>query len=237
MEKKKRIPWNKGLTKDDPRVAKNIENSRRTVKLKYGVDNPFNIDTVREQRKQNKDLIYTKVAQTKLERYGSSTYNNIDKNKQTKLERYNDAYFNNNEKNFETRRKNKTFNTSKFEKEYYEYLLTMYDKDDILTQYTDDRYVRQDGYKFRCDFYIKSLDLFIECNIHQGHGGHPFDPNNPDDLEKLNEWKSKQNKVGRKNQYWMYEKVWTKDDVEKQECARKNKLNYLMIYNDFEIKI
>lgn len=32
-------PWNKGLTMEDPRVAKNRENANRTIKERYGVDN------------------------------------------------------------------------------------------------------------------------------------------------------------------------------------------------------
>ena len=40
---------------------------------------------------------------------------------------------------------------------------------DVITQYKDDRY------PFACDFYIPSLDLFIECNYHWTHGGKPYE--------------------------------------------------------------
>ena len=32
---------------------------------------------------------------------------------------------------------------------------------------------KYDRYPFACDFYISSLDLFIECNYHWTHGGKP----------------------------------------------------------------
>ena len=83
-------------------------------------------------------------------------------------------------KQLNTLRKHKTFNTSKQEKDYYNYLVNKYGKDDVLYQYTDSRY------PYSCDFYIKSKDLFIELNLHWTHGGHPFDKNNAEDLVKLN---------------------------------------------------
>lgn len=35
MATKKRVPWNKGLTKDDPRVRKNIKRAKETIKKQY----------------------------------------------------------------------------------------------------------------------------------------------------------------------------------------------------------
>ena len=34
---------------------------------------------------------------------------------------------------------------------------------------------KYDRYPFACDFYISSLDLFIECNYHWTHGGKPYE--------------------------------------------------------------
>ena len=51
--------------------------SARSIKEKYGVDNISQISEVKD-----------KVAKTKEERYGSPTYNNMEKNKQTCIERY-----------------------------------------------------------------------------------------------------------------------------------------------------
>jgi hypothetical protein len=42
IKKKKRVAWNKGLTKEtDERVRKNAENTRKTVLEKYGTTSVF----------------------------------------------------------------------------------------------------------------------------------------------------------------------------------------------------
>lgn len=61
----------------------------------------------------------------------------------------------------------------------YTLLCNIFNVDDIIRQYSDNRY------PFCCDFYLKSLDLFIELNFHWTHGGHPFDENSQADQEKL----------------------------------------------------
>jgi hypothetical protein len=75
-----------------------------------------------------------------------------------------------------TKRKNGTFNTSKPEDKSYELLCEKFDKDDIIRQYKSEKY------PFNCDFYVKSIDTYIECNFNWTHGGHPFDPNSEEDL-------------------------------------------------------
>ena len=59
----------------------------------------------------------------------------------------------------------------------------------IKTQFSDNRY------PFLCDFYIEKLDLFIEYNGHWTHGSHPFDINNKNDILKLKETISNDNKI------------------------------------------
>ena len=60
-------------------------------------------------------------------------------------------------------------------------------------------------FEFFCDFYIEDIDTWIEFNGFMTHGGHPFDENNLDDINKLNIWKTKNNSfyiqkcTGRKN--------------------------------------
>lgn len=232
--KRTKPAWNKGLTKDDPRIAAGLEHKNKTCLERYGVINVFQskevLDKLSEDRHSGK--LAKKAAETKLNRYGDAHYNNMDKNRQTKLERYGDPNYNNMDKMYETKRKNKSFNTSQPEEDLYEKLKLQYSEDDIVRQYRDSRY------PYNCDFYIKSEDLFIELNYHQSHGAHPYDPNSIEDHKLLEEWRAKQNKDGEKNQYWMYEDVFTIKDPEKLKYAIKNKLNYLMIYRDgLEIKI
>ena len=96
---------------------------------------------------------------------------------------------------------------------------------DVINQYRD-KY----RYPFNCDFYIQSLDLFIECQYSWTHGGHPYNKEN--DKEKLELWKEK----AKKSKYYQNAiNTWTIRDVNKREIANKNNLNYLEFfsYKDF----
>ena len=130
--------------------------------------------------------------------------------------------------------KNGTINTSKPENNSFEKLQFLFGKEDVERYYYDNRY------PYECDVYIKSLDLFIEFNYHWTHGKHPFDSSNLDDIKLLNMWKSRQdfytNHKGKKkkNYYYIAEYIWTKKDIEKINCFKNNKLNYLIFYNEKE---
>ena len=120
---------------------------------------------------------------TMCEKYGSEYYFGSKEFKdnvmteEKKLERLN--------KSNETKYKHNSFNSSKAEKSFYELLLTKFSKDDIIKNYQDYRYVSSKGYKYKCDFYIKSIDTFIELHIHWSHGGRRFDPENPECIKQL----------------------------------------------------
>ena len=127
-------------------------------------------------------------------------------------------------KRFEGRRENGTFNTSKIQDELYLRLKEEFGEEDAKREYQDN--VR---YPFHCDFYIKSLDLFIELNGIWTHGFHWFDENDEDDIRQLEEWKEKsQNSKFYQNAI----EVWTERDVKKREHARKNDLNYVVFWGD-----
>ena len=119
--------------------------------------------------------------------------------------------------------KNNTFNTSKEEDEVYEF----------LSQYIDvtRQFNGSSKYPFCCDFYIEDLDMFIECNFHWTHGGHPFDPSSIKDQVKLEQWKAKQTKY-----YNNAIKTWTKRDVEKRNKAKEENLNYKEFWSLKELK-
>lgn len=124
-------------------------------------------------------------------------------------------------KDYITKKINNSFNTSNPEEVLYKQLLEDNKNKTIYRQYKDSRY------PFYCDFYIKEDDLFIELNNHWTHGGHPFDPNNKEDLEKLALWEEK----AKKSKFYKNAIiVWTIRDVEKQKCAKENNLNYITIY-------
>lgn len=128
-----------------------------------------------------------------------------------------------------TKRKNNTFHSSSNEKEVMGMLIKKFGKDDVIFQYNSEEY------PYNCDFYIKSLDLYIELNIYFSHGGHWFDSNSIDDINKLLEWsyKSKKSNLYEKSVY-----VWTVADLMKRDTAISNGLNYLVFWdynlNDFK---
>lgn len=125
-------------------------------------------------------------------------------------------------KSWLTKKLNNTFNTSKLETELYKKLLKENVNKTIYKQYKD-----PERYPYYCDFYIKEDDLFIELNAHWTHGGHPFNPNDLNDIEKLNIWKEKA-KTSKFYKQAIY--IWTDLDVRKQKCAKDNNLNYKVIY-------
>lgn len=126
------------------------------------------------------------------------------------------------EKDYITRKKNNTFNSSAPEKELLEKLKIENPNKTIISHYKD-----KDRYPYYCDFYIVEDDLFIELNAHWTHGGKPFDENDKECQEQLAVWKEKA------KQSKFYEaaiETWTIRDVNKLQCAIKNKLNYQTIY-------
>lgn len=125
----------------------------------------------------------------------------------------------------ETKTKNKTFNTSDPEEKYYLYLCEKFGKNDIERQYND-----PDRYPFDCDFYIKSLDLFIELNFSWTHGQHKF-LSEAADTQILAQWKIK----AETSQYYKNAiETWTVRDIKKFEAAERNNLKYLVFYTEDE---
>lgn len=177
-----------------------------TCLKKYGVDNGWKATEIKE-----------KLKQTWLDKYGVDNYAKLPEH-QLRLNSKESK-----EKALETKRKNNTFNTSKPEQETYKLLLEKFP--DAIKEYKEERY------PFNCDFYIPSKDLFIECQYHWTHGFHPYDENNQNDLIKGTEWKNSNSKF--KNHAY---KTWTIGDVNKRKIARKNKINYLEIWNINDLK-
>ena len=93
-----------------------------------------------------------------------------------------------------------------------------------MSQYKDARY------PFACDFYIPSLDLFIECNYHWTHGSKPYEGTD-DDRQIVEKWKAKGTKF-----YINAINTWTIRDVNKLNIAKQNKLKIKIFYNIFDFK-
>ena len=133
-----------------------------------------------------------------------------------------DTIKNNLKKQIQSKRNNKSFNVSSEEKKLLNLLIEKFGKNNIKTQFSDNRY------PFLCDFYIEKLDLFIEYNGHWTHGSHPFDINNKNDILKLNYWRDKSvNSRFYKNAI----NVWTVRDTNKRQTAILNNLNYKELWS------
>lgn len=170
----------------------------------YGVDNCFKCEEIK-----------AKIRQTCIKCYGVDNYTKTKKYKDKILLQQKEIQ----EKIYNTKKQNNTFNTSKIETQFEEYLKENNIK--YITQY------KSELYPFNCDFYLPDKDLYIEINAHWTHGGHPFDSTNEDDLFLLEQWKSKNTKF-----YDNAIKTWTVRDVLKRETAKKNNLNYLEVFTN-----
>ena len=236
-----------------PAQSYNIKEKQKNTNIKkYGGFSPLCDKKIKDKaietllEKYNVDNIAKSthwkehVNQTSLQKYGTIYPNqsNIikDKIKKTLIEHYGvDCYYKTKEcklkanckdaidKGIETKRKNNTLNKSKIEIDSFNIIKEKYP--DVIFQYKDKK-----RYPFQCDLYIPSLDLFIECNYHWSHGGHPFDENNINDISILNQWKEK-------NSLYYNNAIitWTIRDVNKRNIAKQNDLNYIEIWNIEEL--
>ena len=197
----------------------NIKDKKKaTFQEHYGVDCSFQAEEVKE-----------KIKQTCLERYGTFHY--------TKSSEYKDKFKDENfvkkiqEKIYQTKKSHNSFNSSKPEELIHLLLLEKFPN--------CKRWYKEDSrYPFECDFYIPSLDLFIEINFHWTHGFHPYNPQDPKDLETVKAWEVKAKELNFKGKpKYLYKKaleIWTERDVYKREIAKSNYLNYLEFFNEEE---
>ena len=213
-----------------------------TLLEKYNVDNAFKLEKIKEFNLKKYGCEYllqskeirNKINKTFEEKYGYNTPAKNNKIKEKRVNTCNEKYGGNPgylaatkealNKQIETKRKNNSFHISKPELLSYELLKEKYN--DIIRQY------KSKEYPFICDFYIPSLDLYIECNYHWTHGGHPFNENNGDDISILNYWKTKNTKF-----YNNAIITWTLRDVNKRKIAKQNNLNYIEFWNINDLKI
>ena len=127
-----------------------------------------------------KNNYYIKAKNVIKEKYGTECYMKSDHFKR-RIEEIQD-------KINKTKIRNNSFRKSKPEDECYIMLYKKFGYDDIKRQYGEDM-----RYPFQCDFYVKSLDLFIEYNGHWTHGKCPFIPSELN-IKKLEKWKHKSHK-------------------------------------------
>ena len=228
-----------------PHILQKIKN---TNLKKFGVEFPL------QQLKKENSEIYQKISQTCINKFGvDSLLKNKEvreKIKQTNIQKYG---VDNPLKNKEIREKIKQTNIykygvdnplknkeiwkksqdnrqisskSKLENNFLNYLKLKYEPDDIITQY------KSKEYPYYCDFYIKSINLYIEIQGHWTHNDHPFDINNLNDQLIMDIWRTK----SLSDKYYKNAlNTWTIKDVEKRNTAIQNNLNYLEIFGKTDL--
>ena len=200
---------------------------------KYGVDNPFKLesfqDVARETRKEKYGAEYTLASGSALSDAARQTFaehmaddefrKELNEEKcATNIALYGVPYVVQSPvfqaKMNATKHKNGTFNSSNIEECIKAF-------DIFKSQYNKDA-----RYPYLCDFYDKGRDLFIEVNASWTHNFHWYDVDS--DAVIVNAWKKKSDD----SQYYASAlKIFTKSDVEKRECARKNNLNYVTLWD------
>lgn len=175
---------------------------------------------------KTQDLIIKNIGKTNLTKYGvPCVFQNkeiYDKSKETLFQRYgvyNPSYseFIINKK-YESKIYHKTYGTSKEEEEIYKLLCEKYGE--VKRQYKSVKY------PFACDFFIPSIDTYIEYQGFWTHGREIYNQNNPRHQTKLNLWKSKN-----KPQYIKAIRDWTERDPLKRKTAKDNGLNWIEFFS------
>lgn len=205
------------LKKENSEIYQKIS---QTCINKFGVDSPLKNKEVRE-----------KIKQTNIQKYGVDYLfkSNIikEKIKQTNIQKYGvDNPLKNKEIWKKSQDNRQISSKSKLENNFLNYLKLKYESDDIITQY------KSKEYPYYCDFYIKSINLYIEIQGHWTHNDHPFDINNLNDQLIMNKWRTK----SLSDKYYKNAlNTWTIKDVEKRNTAIQNNLNYLEIFGKTDL--
>lgn len=110
------------------------------------------------------------------------------------------------------------------EKEAFDMLVSRFGRKDVFYQYG--LHPLDKRYPYPCDFYIKSLDLFIEFHFHYSHGRHWYDENNHDDQLRVKHLLESDNITSIKSV-----QTWCVKDIEKREKARSSGIKYLVFFD------
>jgi len=225
------------------------EKTKQTLLNKYNVDNISKSDIIKNKKKKtfekhfgyqnnfcNNDILkkainnsinnINKRIKTNIIKYGVPYYLCLLKGKKLSKEHKNKISKIVSSEDFQKRRNitmkiNMSFNKSKFEENIYKELLKYFKLEDIIRQY------KSEEYPWNCDFYIKSINTYIEAQGSQFHHFHIFDQNNQNDINELNRMKILSKT---KSQYISIIHTWTINDVKKRNRAKENNLNFIEIF-------
>lgn len=127
-----------------------------------------------------------------------------------------------------TKLANGTFSTSEEEELSYQLLIKVFKE-----------VRRQEPYSFNkrhaCDFYIKDIDTWIECNYYLSHNPAfgPFDETNLEHLKELDRLKKTQKSNWRSAKKLS---VWAKSDIQRRQEALAHGLNFIELFYLDELK-
>ena len=117
---------------------------------------------------------------------------------------------------FLSKKQNGTIGKSKLEDILGEYITSKFP--DMKRQH------RTKQYPFACDYYIPSINVYIELQGLWTHGGKPYE-NTPEDNVLVQKWRDKHTRY-----YDAAIETWTIRDVKKRNIAKKNNLRYIELF-------
>ena len=233
-----------------------VDNTTKLISTQYKMQNSC-LKKYGTTNVYSSEYCKNKIRNTMLHRYGviayTKTYEYLQKTKQTDLKKYGVEYHinapiirnkikktliikydvDNPSKNkdiikkiFEKRKQNGTMVSSKEEEDIFKLLIIKFKE--VKRQYKSKRY------PFSCDFYIPTLDLYIEYQGHWSHGKRnkeilgPYNSKNLYHKQVLKEWKTKAQNMAT---YKSAIEVWTKCDPLKRKIASNNNLNWLEFFD------
>lgn len=92
------------------------------------------------------------------------------------------------------------------------------------------RQYKNDLYPYSCDFYIPSIDTYIEYQGYWMHGKEPY-IGTEEQQDIIKKWKEKGT-----SQYLRAVKYWSEDDVKKRNDAKVNNIKLLEFFNRDQFK-
>lgn len=196
----KRLVKKYNIKKPEKIIRKNrVEHTIENLQAKYG-KNIVNVMQLKKTQEQRLKTIYT--------RNNGQHYASTESWRQ---------------KHSSTRRKNHTWNTSKFEEEAYQLLLRKFTE--VIRQY------KCEPYPWHCDFYIPEEELFIEIQGSAFHGSRPYDPKDEVCQDILNKLLKRDNSYSNQIIH-----NWMDKDVKKRNTAKANNLNFKEFFSMQEFR-
>ena len=211
------VPW--GFQSES--VKEKIEN---TFLGKYGVRCSLQLPEVREKAmtaiNENRDEVDRKKKATSLAKYGETSWTKTDWGRKALSDMGKNSKMI--EKKTISMKENNSFHFSRGEELLYSKLVEIFGVDGVKREYFSNKY------PYKCDFYIVTIDTYIEYNGFWHHGGHWFDNTNKEDVKLLESWKIK---ARNSENYKKAVYTWSIRDLEKLKCARDNAINYIVLWN------